>query len=133
MFGMKPRPTAPKLGHLELRVMEIAWARADLMTVREFVTALGRDTVAVSTMQTTLERLTRKGLLGREKQGRAFAYRVQVERSALISQVLRDISDEFATGRIEPMLAGFLDLVDELDPERSEAVLEAIARRARRR
>jgi len=133
MFGLTHRSWAPKLGHLELRVMAVAWAHPGVLTAREFIDAFDDQTIALSTMQTTLERLTKKGLLVREKHSRAFAYRAEVARDDLISRVMRDISNEFATGRIEPLLAGFLNLVDELDPEHSEAILAEIEKRARKR
>lgn len=113
---------APRLGQLEIRVMEAAWSGA-ATTVREFIDRLAPPELATSTLQTTLERLTRKGLLAREQRGRAYRYRPRIDRTELIAWLMRDVSNDFATGRMEPLLAGFLSLVDELDRESSHRLL----------
>ncbi len=123
---------APRLGQLEIRIMEAAWADG-ASTVREFIEALPPPALAPSTVQTTLERLTRKGLLHREQRGRAYAYRPRVDRTALIAWIMRDVSRAFATGRMEPLLAGFLSIVDELDRESSRGLLKLLRERLERR
>lgn len=129
MFGdRRQKGAAPRLGQLEIRVMEACW-RGEASTVREFVDALAPPALALSTMQTTLERLTRKGLLEREQHGRAYRYRPKVDRTALIAWIMRDVSADFATGQMEPLLAGFLSLVDELDHEKSEGLLKLLRER----
>lgn len=105
--------------------MEAAWS-GRVTTVRQFIDALAPPTLAPSTIQTTLERLKRKGLLDREQRGRAYFYRPRVDRTALIAWIMRDVSNEFATGRMEPLLAGFLSIVDELDRESSQGLLKLL-------
>lgn len=60
------------LGPLELSVMEILWGRGR-SSVRDVVQDLERP-LAYTTVMTTLDRLFKKGLLGREKCERAFLY-----------------------------------------------------------
>ena len=62
----------PALGPLEVAVMEILWTRGE-SNVREVVARLGRP-LAYTTVMTTLDRLFKKGLLGRRKSDRAFLY-----------------------------------------------------------
>jgi predicted transcriptional regulator len=72
---MSRQPTtsaAAALGPLELRVMEILWSRGESL-VRDVVLCL-ENTLAYTTVMTTLDRLYKKGLLDRRKSGRAFAY-----------------------------------------------------------
>jgi len=60
------------LGHLEIQVMEILWARGE-SNVHEVTERLGRP-LAYTTVMTTLDRLFKKGLLERRKADRAFLY-----------------------------------------------------------
>ena len=62
-------PLERVFGALELRVLEALWARADAATVRDLEPAFAG--IAYTTLMTTLDRLHRKGVLLREKAGRA--------------------------------------------------------------
>lgn len=68
------------LGPLETRVMEALWDHAPA-TAREVNDLLGDDR-AYTTIMTTLDRLHRKGLLDREKDGLAWRYRPALSRAA---------------------------------------------------
>lgn len=61
-----------RLGPLEARVLDALWARACPTSVRDLQPQF--PAVAYTTLMTTLDRLHRKGLLAREKAGRAFLY-----------------------------------------------------------
>lgn len=79
-----------RYGPLELRVMECVWREAPT-DVRSVHSALVRDgaDVAYSTVKTILERLSIKGELSRERDGRQFVYtpvRTRVETEALVTQ-----------------------------------------------
>ena len=60
------------LGHLEITVMEILWARGE-SNVHDVTRRLDRP-LAYTTVMTTLDRLFKKGLLERRKSERAFFY-----------------------------------------------------------
>jgi predicted transcriptional regulator len=68
------------LGPLEWRTLEALWAREQPASVRDLIDAFPE--IAYTTLMTTLDRLHRKGVLAREKQGRAFVYRPKFTRSA---------------------------------------------------
>lgn len=70
-------------GPLEWRVLEALWERHDPASVRDLQPAF--PDAAYTTLMTTLDRLHRKGVLGREKQGRAFFYEARLTRSELES------------------------------------------------
>lgn len=61
-----------RLGPLEARVLDALWARGCPSSVRDLQPAF--TGIAYTTLMTTLDRLHRKGVLAREKQGRAFVY-----------------------------------------------------------
>jgi len=67
-----PKATLAQLGSLETEVMERIWARGEI-SVRDLHDELaGR--LAYTTLMTTLDRLYKKSLLLRRKQGKAFFY-----------------------------------------------------------
>ena len=59
-------------GPLEIRVLEALWARETPACVRDLQPDF--PAVAYTTLMTTLDRLFRKGMLVRSKNGRAFYY-----------------------------------------------------------
>ncbi len=66
----------PPLGHLEAAVMERLWVRDRPMAVREVLEDLQQDRdLAYTTVMTVLDNLHRKGMVIREKVGRAYVYR----------------------------------------------------------
>jgi predicted transcriptional regulator len=61
------------LGELEADIMAALWGNAQLITVRHVLTALQRP-AAYTTVMTVMDNLHRKGLLTRERRGRAYQY-----------------------------------------------------------
>lgn len=74
------------LGPLEVRLLELLWAEQHPATVRHIASAL--PGLAYTTIMTTLDRLYRKGLLLRERDGRAFAYTSRYTRDELLSELI---------------------------------------------
>ena len=74
------------LGPLETRLLELLWARRRPATVRQIRRATPE--LAYTTIMTTLDRLYRKGLLLRDKDGRAFAYAARYTRAELLSELI---------------------------------------------
>jgi predicted transcriptional regulator len=73
------------LGPLETRLLELLWSQRRPATVRNIRRALPE--LAYTTIMTTLDRLYRKGLLLRHKDGRAFAYSPRCTRAELLSEL----------------------------------------------
>ena len=74
------------LGPLESRLLEQLWAQPRPATVAHIRRALPE--LAYTTIMTTLDRLYRKGLLLRDKDGRAFAYAPRYTRAELLSELI---------------------------------------------
>jgi predicted transcriptional regulator len=82
-----------RLGELERAVMDVLWDRGTPATVREVAEVLqGRD-LAYTTVMTVLDRLTGKGMVERERNGRAWSYRPAASREAFIAQLMLDALD----------------------------------------
>src|SRR5262245_39374175 len=67
------------LGPLEWKVLEALWSSDAPASVRDLTPQFPE--IAYTTLMTTLDRLYRKGVLERVKQGRAFFYQTKLSRS----------------------------------------------------
>ncbi len=91
---------AARLGPLERQVHHAVWARGTA-TVRE-VLEDGTIWQTYSTIMTTMDRLFRKGLLGRVLEGKAFRYSAryspeEIERGAAMKGIRRLLRSEYAS------------------------------------
>jgi predicted transcriptional regulator len=105
-------------GPLEIRVLEAVWSAPAPVTVRDLVPSF--PAVAYTTVMTTLDRLHKKGVLARTKEGRAFVYAPAVDRAELERRLAARSVEELlsaARGRhaLEPLLSCFVDAVSERD------------------
>jgi predicted transcriptional regulator len=106
---------AEDLGPLERAVLEQVWRAAGEVTVRDVTGALPRR-LAYTTVMTTLDRLHRKGLLSRRKDGRAFRYASRSTPEQFAAGILRRWLDRLAgRGPVRPLLASLVDAVGEHD------------------
>ena len=106
------------LGKLEREVLEQAWQR-DEVSVRDIFLAF-EERIAYTTLMTTLDRLYKKHLLTRRKDGRAFLYSPALSRAELDHGIREDVIDGlFSDGMdgIQPLLACIVDTVSERDRE----------------
>jgi predicted transcriptional regulator len=119
----------PSLGELEIAVLEDVWAHAavDAKSVHARVGA--PRAITVNTVQSTLERLYRKGLLAREKVSHAYAYRACLSRQALLGRLLDSTVRRFATDAPDAMLAAFVDLASREGDEQLARLERLIAAR----
>jgi len=89
------------LGDLEREVMTQLWDAAEPLTVRQVHERLSRDRdLAYTTVMTVLDRLAKKSLVTRERDGRAWRYFPADTREALTAQtMLRTLDDMEVTDR----------------------------------
>lgn len=125
---------APQLGDLETAVMDIAWQHASV-TAREVCDRMtGRRERAYTTVMTTLDRLHRKGLLRRRKDGPAWRY----EASCTKPEYQRALADALAAKILsehgDAALSAFVDAAEKVDRVLLEKLAKLIqARRKERR
>jgi BlaI family transcriptional regulator, penicillinase repressor len=118
LFGFRrPREVVRQtLGKLERTVMEEVWRRGRI-SASDIYRAFGERT-AYTTWMTTLDRLFKKGLLSREKEGRAYIYSPRVTRDEFERGVAEDVLDELlerTNGGAEPLLACIVETLSERD------------------
>lgn len=122
--------SVPVLGELELTVLNLLWQRPDL-SPKEVHAEIGAERgISVNTVQSTLDRLYKKQLLTREKQGYAYHYTAIVERDSLIANMISDVIGRFQLDGAASV-AAFVQATETFDDEDLDRLEEEIrARRA---
>ena len=109
------------MGSLEADVLRYLWNASEPATPGKVHEGLGAD-VAYTTVMTVLTRLWRKDLVGREKQGRAYAYRAVVSEADYAAKRMRDALGK-AQNR-EAVLSRFVDTLSAREAKALRRVLD---------
>ena len=130
-----PNTPRNRLGELERAVMEHLWSTAeahpDGLTVREVHDEIGvRRGLAYTTLMTVLDRMAKKDLVSRERDGRAWRYTPASTREELTSESLHHTLGELAG---ETRRSALLHFLDESTPEELDELKEALAELEARR
>jgi predicted transcriptional regulator len=88
---------------LELECLKALWSlgAGNVKDVRSVLTA--NRNLAYTTVMTVLDRLSRKGVVGRKKVGRSFVYSPLVERDVLRELAVDELVDAFFDGSREAL------------------------------
>jgi BlaI family penicillinase repressor len=93
-----------RLGDLQLRIMQILWARAEA-TVSEVHEALsGERDLAYTTMATLLRKMEARGLVKHRLDGRSFVYRAVVAEDAVSRGMADHLVDRLFEGSLSEMV-----------------------------
>ncbi|MDX6283227.1 MAG: hypothetical protein QOH03_4298 [Kribbellaceae bacterium] len=115
-----PRP----LGDLERLVMEQLWAADGALTVREVHERLSATReLAYTTVMTVLDRLAKKRMTVRERDGKAWRYKAAAPREELAADLMRDALDR-AGDRREALVR----FVGQVSDEEAALLRDALAR-----
>ena len=121
------------LGRLERDVLERLWSEDGAVSVRALGESFG-GTLAYTTLMTTLDRLHKKGLVQRERAGRAFFYRPSYTRDQLETGVQTDLIDAMLgtdAAAARPVMSTFVDAVGQRDAALLDELAELIKHRQR--
>src|SRR4026209_920184 len=120
----------PKLGRLELQILEVLWARGQA-SVREIQEGFPEPRPAYTTVQTTVYRLEAKGALRRtRKVGNAHIFEPIVARDIAGARRLDEILG-FCGGRALPMMTQFVE-AGKLTLDDIRALEKALKKRGRK-
>lgn len=130
---MRPTPSAPRLGELERAVMEQLWdtaaQRSEGASVREVLEGLPAERrLAYTTVMTVLDRLSKKGLVTRERDGRAWRYTPAGTRESLTAETMRE-----SLGSATDRRAALLHFLDGATPEELDDLRAALSEVEQRR
>src|SRR5271163_2999634 len=118
-----------ELGELEQRVMDAMW-RLHRATVHEVCEKLSQSR-AYTTIMTTLDRLHKKGLLTRTREGRSFVYVPAVDRAGLVEKKTRHFWDTTLASHEDagPVMSCFIDAVTDHDRAALDELEELIRKK----
>lgn len=126
--------SSPRLGDLERVVMDHLWESViehpGGATVREVLTKFsGEREIAYTTVMTVLDRLSKKGLVTRVRDGRAWRYTPAGTREALTAQTMRRALDDMDVTDRKTALLHFLDEASDAEIADVKSALETIEAR----
>jgi predicted transcriptional regulator len=115
-----------RLGELEKLVLNYFWEvkMADAKQVYAYFKRQRGG--SLNTIQSTLDRLYRKGLLKRHKAGHAFLYQAAKPRALFIEELIKDVTQDFIEGDENNLLAAFASMSKELDEKQFEKLEQMI-------
>lgn len=117
------------LGELELKSLEIIWQvhQVDAQTLHAALPDKQRP--SANTVQSTLERLRKKGLLTRTKANRRYLYQATATRSELMGKMMGGVIKTLFDGKKETLLSSFVSAAESIDEGSLDYLSELIARR----
>ena len=114
------------LGQLEAAVMQLLWGFDRGASVREVLQAISRDRpLAYTTVMTVLDNLHSKGLVRREKHGKAYVYSPVASREEHTAEMLQEVLAES-----DDRTAAMMHLVERMEPGEAAELLAALTERA---
>ncbi|WP_131103307.1 BlaI/MecI/CopY family transcriptional regulator [Ornithinimicrobium sufpigmenti] len=119
------------LGDLERAVMDALWSHGPDLSVRDVMdrlTEAGSKELAYTTVMTVLDRLAKKGLADRTRDGRAWRYTAAASREELAATAVRSAFDHVQADRRVAMLH-FLDDATPAEIDDLRAALAEVERR----
>jgi|Deesub1362A_J573_1020465.scaffolds.fasta_scaffold05363_3 predicted transcriptional regulator len=103
------------LGDLEAEIMEIIWKKKSV-SVQEVLEELShRKSLAYTTVMTVMDRLSKKGLLHRERRGKKYIYHPALSEMELEEKLFSSLYSSFLRDWGKPALAHFVDSVSKED------------------
>lgn len=122
-----------RLGALETSVLNHLWDEREL-AAKEVHERLARERdITLSTVQSTIERLCKKGLVDRTKVSHAFRYRPVVGRETVLQRLVGEVADQLGQVWTRPALSNFLDMAERMDDTALDALERMIQQRRAQR
>tara|TARA_R110000772_G_scaffold110801_2_gene214441 strand:+ start:2434 stop:2841 length:408 start_codon:yes stop_codon:yes gene_type:complete len=124
---MKTREKPLLLGDFELETLEYLW-REGGGNAKDIHAVLGLTRGnTLNTVQSTLDRLYKKGLLERTKQGHSYHYQSLHSRTEVLARKFNDLAKELSGGELKSVFAGFIEFTSRLDHSKLDELEVLIA------
>lgn len=115
-------------------MLERLWDEGRSLDVESMQRAVGEPRgLKRNTIQSTLERLVRKGLASRWRRGRAYEYAATGTRAEWIAALLDSVVTGFGGGERGEVLAGFVDFAERASESTLEELEALVRERLRQR
>lgn len=118
-----------RISESEWAVMEVLWYSNRPVSATDVAEALSEERDwTLATVKTLLSRLTAKGVVAFDKDGRRFLYRSLVTRDSMLGRESRRFVDRLFGGQLSPLMARLAeeDALDDADIEAIEKLLKAL-------
>lgn len=115
-----------RLGELEKQVLKYFWQIEDADAKEVYAHFSKQRDGSLNTIQSTLDRLFKKGLLDRQKQRHAFRYSAVSNQRDFISKLIREVTEDFTDGNHDGLLSAFVSLSAQLDESHLEKLEQEI-------
>ena len=125
-----PDERSARLGDLEAAIMNVVWQRGKASVEQVRMTLAPGRNPAYTTVMTVMSRLADKGVLEREKEGRAYIYRAVAGHAEIAGSMLSSLVDRLYSGSPAQAIAHLIETEDEVD-EAELARLEELIRARR--
>ncbi len=129
----KPPLTAPVLGQREIETLGLFWqdssaslSATDILTLIVNQTDEPNEVITINTVQSTIERLWKKKLLSRRKQGKAFIYAPIYTKQEVMSSLIKQISDTLGGGDDSAIMSGIFTFLKGRDTQNPVALLQTL-------
>ena len=119
------------LGALEKDIMEIVWKRGEAC-VKDILDSFPADReISYSTIITVTNRMTKKGLLNKRKQGKAYFYKPTYSREQFLEVISKKVVEGVSEFSFQSAIAHFVDYMSHVDPNKLEYFSQLIKSKKR--
>ena len=124
---------APVLGQREIETLGLFWDKGqgplsahDIRNMFQNKAQYPEDVISINTVQSTIERLWKKKLLSRQKEGKAYIYTSMYSKQEVISSLIKEISDALGQGDDSAILSGIFTFLKSRNTGHQVNVLDAL-------
>lgn len=119
---------------LEAEIMELVWSLGSgFFTVRDVLNDLNKKKkIAYTTVMTTIDRLRRKGLLDRNKNGKTYFYAVKITKKDFLGHITDNIISSLPEKFNEPLFSHFVRIISKSDVEQLDKLEKLLEERRKR-
>lgn len=115
------------LGDFELETLEYLWRKGH-GTAKTIHAELGQKRGnTLNTVQSTLDRLYKKGLLERTKKSHSYFYECLFNRTEVLARKFNDLATELSGGEMKSVFEAFIEFTSRVDATRLDELEALIA------
>ena len=120
-----------KLTERELDIMQILWKLGRGSVTEVHYNLLKQDLILpYTTVQSVINRLEKKGYLGRDKSKRVHRYLPMVKEFSAVTAAFQRLADRFFGGSVEALAVSFIEGLTPQQRKRMEALMAELLRKA---
>lgn len=115
------------LGELEKEIMEVIWANKRPMTVRNVFGVISTSRgIAYTTVMTIMGRLIDKGLLKKQRMGKAYAYKASYSKDKFLQKISRQILNNLLSNFGETAIAYFTEELEKIPTAKRKNLMKIL-------